>query len=172
MRGDGAVGGAFYAFADARGCGVGLGPEDFRALIDKGMRVQMAVAEAVAIEHPDAAELGFLYGTIFVGEARDPSRHSRNVCVFAEGEVDRSSTGTGLSARAALLHARGEIALGEPFVVESILGTCMTGRALRETKVGPFPAVIPEVTGTASITGRCEWLIDPEDPLASGFMLR
>jgi trans-L-3-hydroxyproline dehydratase len=94
------------------------------------------------------------------------------VCVFAEGEVDRSPTGTGVSARAALHFARGELGVGERFTVESILGTTFTGEVVEEVGFGPFRGVIPCVRGSSHITGRNELLVDPEDPLASGFILR
>jgi len=169
---DVAFGGAFYAFCRAEDLGVGLAAEDFRKLIDLGMRVKRAVAGSLEIRHPFEADLGFLYGTIIVGPALKPGHHSRNVCVFAEGEVDRSPTGTGVSARAALHFARGEIGLGEPFVVESILGTAFTGRAVEKLSFGPYEAVVPEVTGSAHLTGTSEFWIDPADPLGHGFILR
>ncbi len=167
-----AFGGAFYAFVQAEDLGVGLTGEHFRTLIDLGMRVKRAVMEAREIRHPFEEDLGFLYGTILVGPAFDPNHHSRNVCIFADGEVDRSPTGTGLSARAALHYARKEIAQGESFTVESILGTCFTGKVFQETTFGPYQAVIPEVSGSASIVGRNELWIDPSDPLRDGFILR
>jgi trans-L-3-hydroxyproline dehydratase len=92
--------------------------------------------------------------------------------VFADGEVDRSSTGTGVSARAALLHARGELSLGSAITIESIVGSTMTVTAMQRTTFGPFDAIIPRVSGTASITGRHEFLIDPKDPFRRGFFLR
>ena len=127
---------------------------------------------SLPIRHPFEADLGFLYGTIFVGEARDSGHHSRNVCIFAEGEVDRSPTGTGVSARAALHYTRGELKVGESFTVESILGTTFTGRVEETTRFGDHDAVIPSVTGTSFITGRNELLLDPRDPLRNGFILR
>lgn len=167
-----AFGGAFYAFCRAEDLGLGLSPEDNRTLIDAGLRIKRAIAAGTEIRHPIEEDLGFLYGTIFVGPAQDPGHHSRNVCVFAEGEIDRSPTGTGVSARAALHYARGEIAIDQPFVVESILGTCFTGRVAATVQFGPYEAIIPEITGTAHITGRSEFLIDPDDPLKYGFFLR
>jgi trans-L-3-hydroxyproline dehydratase len=167
-----AFGGAFYAFCRAEDIGVGLVAEDFRKLIDLGMRVKRAVSASLEIRHPFEADLGFLYGTIIVGPAQEAGHHSRNVCVFAEGEVDRSPTGTGVSARAALHFAKGEIGLGEPFVVESILGTTFTGRAVEKLTYGPYEAVVPEVTGSAHLTGTSEFWIDPADPLGHGFILR
>ncbi|MEI6509550.1 MAG: proline racemase family protein [bacterium] len=172
LRYDLAFGGAFYAFVQAKDLGVGLTGEHFRPLIDLGMRVKRAVMAAREIRHPFEEDLGFLYGAILVGPALEPSHHSRNVCIFADGEVDRSPTGTGVSARAALHYAREEIALGEPFIVESILGTCFTGKVFQKTTFGSYPAVIPEISGSASIIGRNELWIDPSDPLRDGFILR
>jgi len=172
VRYDVAFGGAFYAFCDAREMGVSLEPDNFREIMDVGRRVKLAVADALPILHPFEEDLGFLYGTILVGDPGDPVHHSRNVCVFADGEVDRSPTGTGVSARAALHFFRGELALGEPFTVESILGTTFTGQAVERAQFGPHEAVVPRVSGTSHITGRNEILVDPEDPLWRGFILR
>ena len=172
VRYDLAFGGAFYAFVQAEDAGVRCIAEDFRKLIDKGLEIKRAVMDARAIPHPFEEDLGFLYGTIFVGPPLGAGAHSRNVCIFADGEVDRCPTGTGLSARLALHHARGEIGIGEAMVVESIIGSQFSGRIVEATTFGPHPAVIPEVTGTAHITGRHEFLIDPEDPLRDGFILR
>ncbi len=169
---DVAFGGAFYAFCRAEDLCVSLNPEDFRHLINVGMRVKQAVMESLPIRHPFEEDLGFLYGTIIVGAAENPARHSRNVCIFADGEVDRSPTGTGVSARAALHYTRGELKKGETFVVESILGTYFSCRVVDVTRFGPYEAVIPEVTGNAFIAGRYEILINPEDPLCYGFILR
>jgi trans-L-3-hydroxyproline dehydratase len=94
------------------------------------------------------------------------------VCIFAEGEVDRSPTGTGVSARAAIHHARGEISVGESMVIESILGTRFRVSVKEATTFGPYAAVIPEVEGRAYITGRHTFTIDPVDPLRQGFILR
>jgi proline racemase len=167
-----AFGGAFYAFVRAEDLHVGLEAEDFRQLMEKGMQVKRAVMASREIRHPYQEDLSFLYGTIIVGAPLDPTHHSRNVCIFADGEVDRSPTGTGVSARTALRYAAREISLGDTFTVESILGTCFTGSAVEETTYGPYPAVIPEVSGSASIIGRNELWIDPADPLKYGFILR
>ena len=172
VRYDVAFGGAFYALVEARDLGLALEPGAVGRLVEAGRAVTRAVAGTLEIRHPFEPDLGFLYGTIFTGPPADPAHHSRNVCVFADGEVDRSPTGTGVSARAALHFARGALGPGEPFVVESLIGTCMTGRVKEETRFGPHAAVLPEVTGRAFLTGRCEWWIDPEDPLREGFFLR
>jgi len=172
VRCDVAFGGAFYAFVKAADVGVDLTPEAVRDLVDTGMAVKRAVAAGCSIEHPFETDLGFLYGTIFTGPAQKEGAHSRNVCVFADGEVDRSPTGTGVSARAALHVARGELAIGETMIVESIIGSRFQVSALRTTEVGPHAAVVPEVVGRAHITGRHEFYLDPDDPLALGFLVR
>jgi trans-L-3-hydroxyproline dehydratase len=172
VRYDLAFGGAFYAFVQAEDAGVRCIPEDFRQLIEKGLAIKKAVMADRPIPHPFEEDLSFLYGTIFVGPPQGDGAHSRNVCVFADGEVDRCPTGTGVSARLAIHHARGEIDPGETIVVESIIGSRFTGRIVETTTFGPYVAVIPEVGGTAHITGRHEFLIDPDDPLRDGFMLR
>ena len=172
VRCDVAFGGAFYAYVDAAEVGVTLGPEAYQQLIDKGMAIKRAVMAAGGISHPFEEDLSLLYGTIFTGVPLSEGADSRNVCIFAEGEVDRSPTGTGVSGRAAIHHARGELEVGEEMVVESIIGSRFTVRVLEETEFGPYPAVVPEVEGSASITGRHEFLIDPDDPLREGFILR
>jgi proline racemase len=171
VRYDIAYGGAFYAFVQAEAVGVRCRPEDVRALIEKGMAIKRAIMAARPISHPFEADLSFLYGTIFIGPPQERDAHSRNVCIFAEGEVDRSPTGTGVSARLAIHHARGEISLNEPITIESIIGSRFKGRVVQATTFGPHPAIIPEVEGTAYITGRHEFLIDPNDPLRNGFLL-
>jgi proline racemase len=172
VRFDIAYGGAFYALVDAPALGLELDSAHYARLIDAGRRIKRAVMEAVTVEHPFERDLSFLYGAIFVGPPHDPDHHSRNVCIFADGEVDRSPTGSGISARAALHHARGELAANETITIESILGSTMTVRVAATTKFGPYDAVIPEVSGTAHFTGRHEFWFDPEDPLANGFIFR
>ncbi len=167
-----AFGGAFYAYLDAAQVGVDIAPAQFAELVDVGMRIKRAVTEQYEIVHPDGGEdLNFLYGTILV-QPGDGAVHSRNVCIFAEGEVDRCPTGTGVSGRAALLHARGELSLGQPVEIESLIGTSFEVAAVSTTTVGHLPAIVPEVSGAAYITGRHEFLIDPDDPLRGGFLLR
>jgi proline racemase len=172
VRYDLAFGGAFYAYVQAADAGVSCTPEDFRPLIEKGSAIKRAIVASRPIPHPFEKDLSLLYGTIFIGPPHGRGAHSRNVCIFADGEVDRCPTGTGVSGRLAIHHARGEIGRGEPIVVESIIGTRFTGRIVETTTFGPYPAIIPEVEGTAHITGRHEFLIDPADPLREGFILR
>jgi proline racemase len=167
-----AFGGAFYAYVKAKDVDLVCKPEAYSTLIEKGRAIKRAVMESLPVVHPFEEDLNFLYGTIFIAPPQAHGAHSRNVCIFAEGEVDRSPTGTGISGRLALLHARGEIALNEPIVIESVIGTRFTGRIIETTSFGPYSAVIPEVEGSAYITGRHEFFIDPEDSLHEGFILR
>jgi trans-L-3-hydroxyproline dehydratase len=172
VRYDVAFGGAFYAYCKSSDLRVQVTPEEFRKLIEVGMAVKRAVMASLDIKHPFEEDLGFLYGTMIDGPPRSEDVDSRNVCIFAEGEVDRSPTGTGVSGRVALEHARGRLAIGEAFVIESLIGTRFTGRVVRETSFGDFTAVVPEVEGSAWITGCHEFLIAPDDPLRDGFILR
>jgi len=169
---DVAYGGAFYAFCRSEDLGVKLVPAQYHKLIELGRAVKTAVMDQCEIHHPFETDLSFLYGTIIVGPPENPGHHSRNVCIFAEGEVDRSPTGTGVSARAALHHLRGELLPGKTIVIESILGTCFDLRVAEVTTFGEYPAVIPEVGGNAFITGRHQFLFDPNDPLNRGFIFR
>jgi len=167
-----AFGGAFYAYVQAEDAGLECTPANFRALIEKGMAIKRAVMASREIVHPFEEDLNFLYGTIFTGPAQNHHHHSRNVCIFAEGEVDRSPTGTGVSGRLAIHYARGEIALHEPVVIESIIDSDFTGRVVKTTRFGPHPAIVPQVEGTAHISGINTFVIDPNDPLRHGFILR
>lgn len=167
-----AFGGAFYAYVQAKHVGLTCAPDEFRQLIEKGMIIKRVVMESRAIPHPFEEDLSFLYGTIFITPPLGKGADSRNVCIFAEGEVDRCPTGTGVSGRMAIHHARGEIGINKPMVIESIIGSRFTGRVVETTTFGPHPAIIPEVEGTAHITGKHEFVIDPNDPLRDGFILR
>jgi trans-L-3-hydroxyproline dehydratase len=172
VRFDVAYGGAFYAFVSAPEIGLLLEPNQANQLIEYGRLIKHAVMSQFPITHPFEHDLSFLYGTIFTGPSVDPAHHSRNVCIFAEGELDRSATGSGVSARAALHFAAGELQLNERIMIESILGSTMSVRVAEVTKFGSYDAVIPEVSGTASIIGRNEFYFDPDDPFRKGFMIR
>jgi proline racemase len=172
LRTDIAFGGAFYAYVDAEDLGVEIVPGNYRRIIDVGMRIKHAVMDAYEIVHPTGDPgLNFLYGTIIVQKGDAPV-HSRNVCVFADGEVDRSPTGTGVSGRAAIHHARGELMPREKITIESLIGSAFEVSVAEVTQVGDRPAIVPEVCGSAHITGRHEFLIDPDDPLRDGIFLR
>lgn len=165
-----AYGGAFYAFVDAGS--IGLDQGDPAALVPAGREIKTAVSAASPPRHPEREDLSFLYGVIFTGPPDQSENHSKQVCVFADGEIDRSPTGTGVSALLALLHDAGATTLHEEIRVESLLGSVFTGRVVDTTLVGKVTAVVPEVGGTAHIIGRSELWFDPSDPLAGGFFLR
>ncbi|MFA8299859.1 MAG: proline racemase family protein [Hyphomicrobiales bacterium] len=167
-----AYGGAFYAFVDADQYNIALNPGNYNQLIQLGKAIKHAVMNRDTITHPFKQDLSFLYGTIFTGKAENPKHHSRNVCVFAEGEVDRSPTGSGVSARAALHYAKGDIDINQTITIESILNTLMTVKVIDTTTYGQHDSVIPEVSGTASITGQHQFYFDPSDPLKKGFIFR
>lgn len=169
---DVAYGGAFYALVDAAKLGIALEEKNTQLLIDQGRRIKKAVMDNFDINHPFEQDLSLLYGTIFTGQAQNPNNHSRNVCIFADGELDRSPTGSGISARAALHHAKDELKEGEKITIESILGTSMDVEVKEVTTYGPHTAVVPEVSGTAYITGKNEFYFDPDDPLRGGFIFR
>ena len=168
-----AYGGAFYAYVNSDKLGIPLVKENYSLLIQKGMDIKRAVMHASnKVAHPFEKDLSFLYGTIFIGSPVSEGLDSRNVCIFAEGEVDRCPTGSGVSGRMAIHHKRKEIGLGETMTIESITGSVFEGSVVKTTSYGPFEAVIPQVEGTAHIVGQCEFTIDPNDPFKYGFFLR
>jgi proline racemase len=166
-----AFGGAFYAFVKADAVGLRCDVRDLDRLASRATTLKRLISQTVSIEHPFEKDLGFLYGIIFTGPPGDRAAHSRHVCVFADGEVDRSPTGTGVSGRLAILERRGELAAGDTVKIESILGTQFSGRIVGSQNFGGYEAVIPEIGGSAYITGRHEFIIDPRDPLCEGFLL-
>ncbi len=168
-----AFGGAFYAFLPVAQVKLSITPQQAHQLAVAGAMITKAVNAVLPVKHPLEEDLSFLYGTIFTGAPEDPAHHSRNVCIFADAQVDRSPTGTGVSARLALHHAKDEITEGQEIVIESILGkaSTFTGQAVGISDVGPYPAVVPEVSGQAHITGRSEFIIGPGDTLGRGFIL-
>jgi proline racemase len=163
---DVAWGGAFYAFVPAASFSLRVAPEDLPALIVAGRAVKAALDGAPVARHPHDDRLSGIYGTILT--ERVGPRHHRNVAIFADGEVDRSPTGSATSARTALLLADGEIGIGDPWRNDSIAHTTFTARAIEETGEG----VLTEVSGTAFRTGEHRFLLDPRDPLGTGFVLR
>ena len=170
-----AYGGAFYAYVDMKknSFNFDLSAKSYRQLIQAGMDIKQAVVKNDSgIKHPFESDLSFLYGTIFIGDSNTEGLDSKNVCIFAEGEVDRCPTGSGVSGRMAIHKARNEINFGETMTIESITGSVFKGSVVSEEDYGPFHAVIPQVEGTAHITGMHTFCIDPDDPMKIGFILR
>lgn len=166
-----AFGGAFYAFCQAEPLSLDLKPEHAPRLQALGLAIKQAVMAERAISHPTEPELGYLYGTIFTGPPQTPGGEMRQTCIFANGALDRSPTGTGVSAHLALLHAKRSLQVGQALRFESILGTQFGGKIVEKTQLASCPAIIPEVEGHAWLTGRHEFVIDPDDPLKDGFLL-
>jgi proline racemase len=160
---DVAFGGAFYASLPER-----VEPGELPRLIELGRAIKVDLESAGEIVHPREPELRDVYGVIFWQEEGEDPLEQRNVTVFADGEVDRSPCGSGTSARLALLHAEGRLALGEPLLHRSIVGSEFTGRVVEELPEG----VVTEVEGSAHLTGRHEFVLDPDDELGEGFLLR
>lgn len=168
-----AYGGAFYAYLDIRQVGLTCDPKHYAEIIRLGKLIKQEVmANNAEITHPFEDDLSFLYGTIFIDKSDRDGVHSRNVCVFADGEVDRCATGSGVSGRAAIHYAKGELGMQESITIESILQTELQVEVLRTETYGDFEAIVPMVSGNAYFTGMQEFWVDPEDPLAGGFFLR
>jgi proline racemase len=178
---DVAWGGMFYALTDAAALGFRLTPDEGRDLVRVGEMVKAAAREQIPVAHPEVPELAGISIIELTAPPSVPGASARNTVVVSSGTLDwsrpasftgvldRSPCGTGTCARMAVLHARGELGIGQDFVHEGILGTTWTGRLLRETTVGPYPAVVPQLTGSAWITGRTRYVVDDEDPFPDGF---
>ncbi|MHA1568220.1 MAG: proline racemase family protein [Alphaproteobacteria bacterium] len=166
-------GGAFYALAPASAFGLDLRQAPVRDLVDAADAVSRAVTAQVPLAHPDDADLAFLYGTILTdGADAHGETATANVCVFAKRQVDRSPTGGGVTARIAIMRARGQIRMGQTRRFESITGSVFSGRAVAESRLGEFDAVTVEVGGRAHFTGGARFTVEPDDMLAGGFLLR
>lgn len=162
---DVAFGGAFYAIVEASVLGLAVEPRNVTRFIERGREIKAAIEAEREIVHPLEPDLRDVYGVIFV-EGR------RNITVFADGEVDRSPCGSGTSARLALLDARGELARGTTLVHQSVIGSEFEARVVADAEIDGLPAVITEVAGSAHLTGFHEFVLEPDDPLGEGFLLR
>lgn len=168
-----AYGGAFYAYINSDAINLSLGPDNISNIILYGKKIKQAIIESnLPITHPFEEDLSFLYGVIFMGGPLSSNVDSRNVCVFADGEVDRCPTGSGVSGRMPLHFFKNEIQQDQVLKIESIIGSVFEGEIHELTNYGPHKAVIPKVTGTAHITGFHQFVKDPKDYLKNGFLLR
>ncbi|GHF84989.1 proline racemase [Thalassotalea marina] len=168
-----AFGGAYYAYVDADQIALPCTPENTQQLIELGRAIKLQVMKDYLIEHPEENDLSFLYGTIFYSsKTDDPSAHSRHVCIFADGEVDRSPTGTGVSGRAALLKVKENLENQQSVIIESIVGGKMTVSIQDSQTYHGKNAVIPRVSGRAFITGIHQFLLNKNDIFPRGFLLR
>ena len=171
VRVDVSFGGAFYAVVDAESVGLAVDASRLADLRRVGMEIKHAVEASVQIAHPLERGLQGIYGTIFTGPPRHEGADLRNVTIFAEAEVDRSPCGTGTCAVMAVLSAMGLLDDNRPFVHESIIGTTFGGRVAGRTQVAEYDAIVPELTGSAWITGEHTFLLDDDDPLKNGFRI-
>lgn len=169
---DVAYGGAFYTLADCRQFGLEFGRSPARAFINAATALSAAVREAVPLAHPASPDLAFLYGSILTDGGDGRAAPTRNVCVFAEAEVDRSPTGSGVTARLAAMHAKGQIATGEERIFESIVGSRFTGSVVRRASEGPYDAIIARVGGQAYYSGKAKFGLEDGDELGKGFLVR
>jgi proline racemase len=167
---DVAFGGNFYAIVPAADAGVEIDPVRSGELIERGREIMAAINAEAAPVHPEDDRIAGCRHVIFHAPGSGGA-HARNATSIHPGWLDRSPCGTGTSARMAALHARGELAIGEPFVNESVIGTRFTGRLVAETTVGGRPAVVPEISGRAWVTGRGEYVLEADDPFPAGFAL-
>src|SRR4051812_19231750 len=171
IRADVAFGGAFYAIVDSEAVGLPIDAAHLPELRRVGMEIKRAIEAAQTIVHPLDAGLTGIYGTIFTGPPSDDSADLRNVTIFADAEVDRSPCGTGTAAVMAVIDAMGLLGPDRPFVHESLIGTRFNGRVASRTQVGDIDAIVPEIEGSAWITGEHTFLIDEADPLRQGFRI-
>jgi proline racemase len=171
IRADVAFGGAFYAIVDSEAVGLPIDAEHLPELRRVGMEIKHAIEAARTIEHPLEPGLAGIYGTIFTGPPSDEGADLRNVTIFADAEVDRSPCGTGTCAVMAVVDAMGLLSDDRPFVHESLIRTRFMGRVASRTVVGEHQAIVPEIEGSAWITGEHTFLVDEDDPLKEGFRI-
>jgi proline racemase len=170
-----AFGGAFYAIVDTALRGLRVTHEHLPRLIALGREVRHLLNGSPYVRHSSDPRLSGVYGTIFyedLGRSASGDLLQRNVTIFADGEVDRSPCGSGTCARLAALHAAGQITTGQVLTHESIVGSRFQGRVLDTVTAGHRPAVLPQVTGLAHKTGEHTFVVDPDDELTPGFVLR
>ena len=170
---DVAYGGMFYVIADASTLGFRLTPDEARDIARTAEMIRAAAREQLPVAHPENPAISGVSISQISGEPSRPGVHRKNAVVVDTGTLagvlDRSPCGTGTCAKMAVLHAKGKLPLHQDFVHEGILGTTFTGCLVEETQVGPYPAVVPTLSGQAWITGFAQYVLDPEDPFPEGF---
>ena len=173
VRVDVAYGGMIYVIINAADLGFRIEPSEARELSDVGEIVKRAAAAQLPSVHPENPEIHTINQTLWAGplEVRDGVKTARNGVIVSPGRLDRSPCGTGTCARLALMHARGEIAVGERFVHESIIGTKFIGEIFETARIGGRDAVGVAITGRAWITAFHQYVLDPSDPFPTGYTL-
>jgi trans-L-3-hydroxyproline dehydratase len=168
---DVAYGGMWYAIASAQALGFAIEPDEARDMSLTGERIRSAAREQLPCVHPENPGIAGISIVQLAGPWQGVGRVSRNAVVIAPGRLDRSATGTGLSARMAALHARGLMGVGDAMTHASPIGSTFDGRIVSETEVGGRPAIVPAIRGSAWITGISQLVIDPDDPYPEGYVL-
>jgi proline racemase len=159
--------------ADCRQFGLEFGRDRARDFVDAATALTEKLKTEFPLSHPDHDDLAFLYGSILTdGKDGFSDEPTRNMCVFAEAQVDRSPTGSGVTARLAAMYAKGQIGIGQTRIFESIVGSRFTGSVARRTRAGPHDAIIASVGGRAFYSGKAEFTIEHDDPLGRGFLVR
>lgn len=165
-------GGSFFAIVKAEQVGLSLVPENAEKLKELGIALREIINKEIPVQHPSLPHIHTVDLVEWWSETETKGATLRNCVVFGQGQVDRSPCGTGTSAKMAILFAKGELKIGEEFYYESILGTIFKGEILGTTKVGEYEAVIPRISGSAYITAFNHFVIEEEDPLKYGFVLK
>ena len=168
---DVAFGGMWYAIADAHALGLALEPGEARELSLTGERIRAAAREQLPCAHPENPEIAGVSIVQLAEPWQGLGAITKNAVVVAPGRLDRSATGTGLSARMAVLHARGLMRQGDSMTHASVIGSTFEGRIVEETTVADRPAIVPAIRGSAWITGVTQVLVDPDDPFPEGYLL-
>jgi trans-L-3-hydroxyproline dehydratase len=168
---DVAYGGMWYAIADAQALGFALEPDEARDLSLRGEQIRAAAREQLSCVHPESPQIAGVSIVQLAAPWRGVGAVTRNAVVVAPGRLDRSATGTGLSARMAVLHARGLMGVGDEMTHASPLGSTFDGRIVAEMRVGDRPAIVPAIRGSAWITGVFQLYVDPDDPFPEGYVL-
>ncbi len=166
-----AYGGTFYAIVKAEDVGLKISPEETRKIVQYGEILRASIQEQVKIKHPKDSRLAKVLQIQFTAPPTDPKAHMKNVVIVPPAGIDRSPCGTGTSARMADLFAKGEMQVGDELIHESIIGTLFKGKIIGESKEGNYPAIIPEITGTAYVTGFQQLVAEKDDPFKNGFIL-
>ncbi|RUW85070.1 proline racemase family protein, partial [Mesorhizobium sp. M1E.F.Ca.ET.063.01.1.1] len=171
LKVDIAYGGMFYAIVDAKALGFSVVPDEARDLAVAGEKVRRAAREQLDVVHPQFDNVRGVSIVQFAMPFQGPGNVTRNTCIVSPGRSDRSPTGTGTSARMAVLQARGLMGVGDVLIHESIIGSRFTGRIVELTEIAGRKAIVPEITGRAWITGEHNYYLDPTDPYPQGYVL-
>ena len=168
-----AYGGDSFVIVDAEKTGFKIEKDEARALSEAGIHITSVANEQLGFEHPELPEWDRISFCLFAGKIQKTANclHAKSAVIVKPGKVDRSPTGTAVSARMAVLHARGMMNKGDRFLAESILGSTFTGRIADTTIVAGIPAIIPEISGRAWITGIHQYMLDPRDPWPTGYRI-